>query len=396
MAFYLFGILMQNKKMIRTKGLKIFSFLVLSLLFLLLVFGGSGLKELSVGEWGLGLSFLFLLAVPFIKKKFKFPRGFSVYLIFLILLFFNVIQKGGLKYGYYFLILFFSSGVIWVLSYNLQASLKKHFEKIILLAGIIFGIGFIYSTYFIHFTSNEYFSLFLPYTNYHNHIGDFWAICLVVLYYLIRQKQRVLYYFLFILGFSFLAISLSRSAFVALAVGVLYIFSKNQEKGKKLFWAVIVFVGILFLLIGAFKTTLFSRIYFIEAILGFLHNLSGVGMGNFIKISVNSADQVFGVDFVSSFAHNIILEVLTGMGVLGLTFVYFVFDVSYSIFKNSKNVLATAVFFAIFTNFFFDTTYVVSGMFWLWFISLGLAQSQNDPVFAKIARYGKKLFKRAK
>jgi O-antigen ligase len=218
----------------------------------------------------------------------------------------------------------------------------------------------------------------------------------VVLYYLIRQKQRVLYYFLFILGFSFLAISLSRSAFVALAVGVLYIFLKNQEKGKKLFWAVIVFVGILFLLIGAFKTTLFSRIYFIEAILGFLHNLSGVGIGNFIKISANSANQVFGVDFVSSFAHNIILEVLTGMGVLGLTFVYFVFDVSYSIFKNSKNVLATAVFFAIFTNFFFDTTYVVSGMFWLWFISLGLAQSQNDPVFAKIARYGKKLFKRAK
>ena len=67
------------------------------------------------------------------------------------------------------------------------------------------------------------------------------------------------------------------------------------------------------------------------------------------------------------------------MGVLGLTFVYWIFVVSKDLIEARMELrpVFSASFFILLTNFFFDFTYTIPTMFYFWFIFLGLAQKEK-------------------
>jgi len=140
----------------------------------------------------------------------------------------------------------------------------------------------------------------------------------------------------------------------------------------------LVFVA-LFVFAGAQKITLFSRPYFVQGIVGFVRNPLGIGMGNFIIVSSDSANHLWGMDAFSSIAHNIVLEILTGMGVFGFIFLAWLVIILKDVWHNNKtkDIIYQALFVTLGVNFLFDTTYFISTMLWLWFGSLGLSLPRN-------------------
>jgi len=140
-----------------------------------------------------------------------------------------------------------------------------------------------------------------------------------------------------------------------------------------------VFVA-LFVFAGAQKITLLSRPYFVQGIVGFIRNPQGVGMGNFGSISSDPANHLLGMSDLSSVAHNIILEILTGMGVFGFAFLAWLAVVLKGIWRNNKknDIVFQAIFISLGVNFLFNTTYCIPAMLWLWFATLGLAQSKKE------------------
>jgi hypothetical protein len=98
-------------------------------------------------------------------------------------------------------------------------------------------------------------------------------------------------------------------------------------------------------------------------------------MGNFREISKDPGNHILGFWGFSSVAHNIALEVLSGLGILGFVFVYWLYKVLSDLWsdKSKKNILYKSVFFALTVNFLFDSTYFIPTMLWLWFTTLGLS-----------------------
>jgi O-antigen ligase len=102
-------------------------------------------------------------------------------------------------------------------------------------------------------------------------------------------------------------------------------------------------------------------------------------MGNFRIISLDSANHLWGMDTFSFIAHNIILEILTGMGIVGFSFLVWLVVILKDVWHNNrgKDIVYQALFVALGVNFLFDTTYIIPTMLWLWFASLGLSLSRK-------------------
>jgi hypothetical protein len=192
-----------------------------------------------------------------------------------------------------------------------------------------------------------------------------------------RQNKK-LFAPLILIGGYFLAVSLSRSAYFALVVGVVYLFNKNDwyERYKAKFWIVVGFVVLFFIGSGFLKQTLLSRQYFVQAVLGAIDNPLGVGMGNFGTVSQDTSYHIFNLNSYSSLVHNLFLEVFVGLGVFGALFAYWVFKDMWEMVKkkDKKTLVYEAGAITLVANFFFDTTYIIPTMLWLFFILLGLSK----------------------
>jgi hypothetical protein len=212
-------------------------------------------------------------------------------------------------------------------------------------------------------SSNE--NLFRPILSvpYHNHIGDLWAIILVATIYLMSLKTRTWHFPIIVIGLIMLTVSFSRSAVLSLGAGALYIFYNSPVKAKlkKYLLVIITVCVILFIYFGLYKTTLFARPYFAEALTSLIKYPLGTGVGNFSKVSPET-----------SLAHNIILEIGLGMGLFSIGFIVWLVRTFKQFTENNKGILYKAVFLALFVNFCFDITYVVPAVIWLWFSVLAL------------------------
>lgn len=378
------------KKEMVNKKTYIFLAIAEVFIFTLLFLGGLGYFASAVEKAGMVIFGAVLILGFLLNKKFSFPQGSFLYVIFLVLLAINIYTKPttqGENYGQEYLALFISGGLVWFFSYNFRDKIGHFLENSILALGVLFGALFVINklTLNIGLGSTIQFSLFLPYTQWHNHIGDIWAICMVVLVARFGKGKKLLYLIPLLLGFYFLFESLSRSAYLALGGGVFYLFLKGRLKDNKIAWGVGILLGVLFIVTGYAKTTFFSRPYFLEAVLGIVKNPQGVGMGNFIHTTQSVSNEVFGENILSFFTHNIILEVLVGMGIWGISFILWILWASLGVLETKRTLLPLAIFFAIFINFFFDTTYFIPTMLWLWFFSLGLSQDENKITFKNTA-----------
>jgi len=396
----------------------------------LMFLGGLGVdKAFSVGQTGLRVEVLktggvliaaLLTGLAFIVKGgLRMPRGAFLYGLFLILflmtssphlsagfplkedvatafnsspdlksgVFLNAVintfgQSRDATRSFEVFMLFLSGGLFWLAFYNLASEFGPRFDKAIIILGLIFGGMFIAKGTFSQSSLGPW-SLYLPSSlNYnHNHIGDFWAVVLAIKAYHMLKKPRWWGWVLIGVGFYFLVVSLSRAAYVAFAAGISYLFYKEGwiKRYKNLFLLMVVAFIVLFLSAGFYKTTLFSRPYFLQGILGIIHNPLGVGVGNFGAISAAPENQFLGIQGgFSSVAHNIVLEVMVGMGIFGIVFIIWLAKAAWGFWeeRSSSTLIYQAVFITLFINFLFDYTYFIPTTLWLWFASLGLAQNR--------------------
>lgn len=358
--------------------------LIVTLVVVLLFFGGVGyVRSLIVAVGGV-ISVLLLLFALLKKKNFEFPKGFSVYSLFLILFGVSLIWSLEWQKSFVYLTGFTTGGLLWVSFYNLKRKMRFYLDKVVLLLGLLFSF-FALVHKFLGFSPFGKVGLTLvsPSTFNHHHIGDFWVLVLVFVIYSALIKKKYIYILFFIPGIYFLLISLSRAAYLSLGVGVFSLFYyKGLISKYKTYTALIIFsVFALFLFAGTQKTTLFSRPYYLQALIGLVKYPLGVGYGNFGFLS-SECLGCFGDRFISySFlTHNIVLEILVGMGILGTSFIYWFYRVSKSLLDtlNDKSILPASAFFALLTNFLFDVTYVIPTMLWLFFIFLGMAQIERE------------------
>lgn len=356
----------------------------LVLLGIFLFLAGLGIELLSIKICGLLIAVLLLGLAWTWKRKLKLPPGIILYVLFLLAFEASLIWSRNRGVTADHLVSFIAGGLFWVVFYNLSNELSSRLDKVIIALGIAFGGMFIASHYFGE-TPIRPWSLYLPYTGYlnHNNIGDFWALVLVIVsFYLIKKPKSFLYWGLVPLGFYFLAMSQSRSAYIALLVGIVYLFKSQgwTAKYRKILTVFVFLTLALFLFIGSQKSLLFNRQYYLQALLGLIHNPFGVGVGNFAVISLDPANHIWGLSNFSSVAHSIVLEIIAGMGVLGAVFVAWLVKRLLELWhrEDQQNLIYRAAFFALTANLFFHSTYFVPTMLWLWFMVLGLAYYEVD------------------
>jgi len=358
---------------------------MLAIFTILLVLGGLGIDVYNVQIFGVLTGVLILILIWIQKRKIILPPVIIPYSLFLILFLLHSLKVSvDVNKSLEVFSLFLSGGLFWIVGYNLKKELSPYFDKIIILLGLVFAGLYFYNYFLGDPTRVSPWSLYLNYSAYRNHnsIGDLWAVVLtIVIYHLLKNPRSVLLWLTTLLGGYLLFTSQSRAAYVALASGVLYLASKKgwMEKYKKIFILFIFLAVALFLIVGTQKTTLFTRQYYIQGLLGFIHNPEGVGVGNFGVISRNPDNHLWGLSHFASVAHNLPLEIVTGMGILGLVFIFWLIKVLQEVWEDNaeKNLVYRVVFITLFVNFFFHSSYLIPTMLWLWFGSLGLSQSKN-------------------
>ena len=302
-------------------------------------------------------------------KNFQLPPYSFYYLLFLVFFVINISWSKNPDVSLTYLSLFLSGFLFWVVAYNSKDNLKQ-FDLLIILLGILYGGLVLLNLSTGESGPTEELSLIkyaVP-ARHHHHIGDLWAPVLIISSILFVKSEKKFLLSILPLGFYFLFLSLSRSAYVALISGSVYILKKMKMKReyRYIFWFFIALSLILFLYAGAQKNTLGAHAgYLLQAITGSLANPLGIGVGN--------------IDSGLSSPHNIILEVIVGMGILGISFIVWLFLIlkNFILSKDEKGVLYKACFITITVNFLTDYTYLIPTVLWVWFISLGLAQANS-------------------
>jgi hypothetical protein len=346
-----------------SKNITNYAFLIIS--GILFVLGAVGTYKNDAVILSIVNSILFIGIKLIQNVKINIPKYFYLYLLFLLTLFMHNLFFNG-RFDYFFM--FLSGGLYWLHFYNMRDWASKYFPYFLIFLGVLMFLLFIYShirgVYFL-----GEINLFLPVsaTVKHNHIGDLWSIILVWTAYMMTHKIHKWNFLLILTGIFTIVISLSRSAIVALGIGAAYIFYTLQDKKviKKYFYAILGICFLLFICFGVGKTTLFARPYFLQGLDGLIKYPFGTGIGNFSMVSSDS-----------SLAHNIILEVVSGVGVYSVVFILWLVKIFQPLFKKGGNTLYIALFLTLSANFMFDTTYTVPTMLWLWFATLALIEPQ--------------------
>jgi hypothetical protein len=362
-------------------GEKLLFFVILTLF----IAGGLGVYSWELSLISLAGGAILILLSLISKRKIYISKSFLFYIAFLALFFFSLVSKRNYEQGLPIFLLYLAGSVYFLLGANLIKAAKRRTDLLFIIPGIAFGILYFWNKFNLP-TETGPFSLFLPTAGSFNHIhlGDFWTVPTAIsVYRLIKEEgNRLLYSTVSLLGIFFLFVSSSRSSYVALGAGLVYLFYKEGwfKKYKAVLWTLIFLIGTIFFIVSTQKTTIFSRQYFVQGVVGFIDNPWGVGVGNFEEISSNPKYQIYHLESFSENAHNIVLEMATGMGILGFSFVLYLFILFKELGKRKKkeNILFETVIIIIFVNFLFDYTYLIPTMIWLWFFVAGLVSERKN------------------
>lgn len=356
------------------------NWLIGGLMSLVLLIGGVGVPNSLALKAGGGLVFMSLVVTFLMKhKKLDIPKGWRVWIVFWL---YSLVAVWGSQNPYAageWQILWLVSTVCWLVGYN---SVKKNeLVKMIVGLGGVFLLAAIILTVFGEKQMSTL-SLVEWATKDHHHLGDWWSLVVVaIIGYQGRIKNRGWRWGVIMLGIVIIAWSRSRSAVVAMLGGVGYLWWSQEIKGIKergLGWIMVVMASI-FLGIGVRKTTIFSRLFYLEAIQGLMRNPWGVGMGSFREVSSEFSRQVYySKEVWSSYVHNLPLEVLIGVGVVGGGFFLLWLVGRIREVGTRKGGVTEALWIAALINMFFDYTYMIPAYLWVWFIMLGVWQREIE------------------
>jgi len=355
----------------------------------ILVLGGLGSNN-PVWIFYTGGTFAVVLIIYIFRKNRRviFPPHFIFYLTFLLSSLTSILWSLNKQMSYEVFILLFSGALFWLLAYNAHVqkeekivNLEEWINSLIIYLGLLFGILYLYAKFSHDYLTTHSFSLYLQSEVNHNHVGDLEALVLTFIaanIILKKSKNIILMYFAGIFSAVIIILSGSRSAILGFIAGLIFILNaKGILDRKKMILAALLAVGVIFVLISSGKTTLFSREYYFQAIGGFINHPFGVGMGNFSEISLDPKNHILGFSKFTKFVHNIILEAVSGVGLLAIPFIIWFIKVHRDAFKvkSTEKMIFASVFISLSVNFFFDYIYFAPTLFWLWFTCLGLSQA---------------------
>ena len=356
---------------------------------------------------------LFLsLRVLVLKQKIVLP--ISATYLFISFLFFSALSTAfslnaqkSFEYFIYLVALF----TIFLYTYNN----KKDFEK--KLVSLIFILSIFYATYSIIASTNLHlipaplsgYQFIFPTFTSHNHLGDFLALPITICIYYLFNRRHILRSCLFIAySLPFVFFSYSRSAYLSIAGGTLFLyffsFLKKHSWKYKLIFLIFTF-GIIFFAIFFYIVTISSKQianysipqninkfliekeglnkykdvfgnrlnYSTQGILSVANRpLLGVGPFNF-EYSSNkfTKNPLYGT---TSSSHNIFLDIATEHGLIALivftAFIILVFS------RSKKNVLYF-VALVMFINFQTDYTYRIYSFLLLFFVITGTIYTEK-------------------
>lgn len=364
---------------------KYFNNLLLWLLLIVLFLGGIGAEWFNIAIYsGLVLSILLLINIRLTKGKINTPPHIELFLIFLFITFINLFWSIDKSKTLEYILLFSTGGFLWISFYNLKGNeIKKYVNTSLVVLGLLFAGLYFYGLLTSGLGVEKYISLY-EYNSWfkdHNHIGDLWAAVLLLVLFFISSKPRNIFLWLStVLGVYLLTISLLRSAYLSLFIGILYLYkSKKWSYRTSVFYKIALILLIeIFLLAALNKDLLTTRVFFLQSLSSIKKYPFGVGLGNFYIISLNSSRLgLFGIFKVSAVVHNVVLEVISGIGILALPFILWLFNVFIDSWhdRSKEGLVYRGLFILMTVNFLFDTTYFIPTMLWLWFIFLGLGMN---------------------
>lgn len=311
----------------------------------------------------------------------KIPKNFVLVSIFTLILHLYVFFINDKLNPFYYATIFSEGLIFWLIFYNINEG-GKLLKSILVNLSITYSFFYIISILFninLIALAEPFFSGGLLVN--HWNIGDLWAFTLISIIATEWNKFKHSTWIIIGVGFGFVAISNVRSAMFALAVGLVYFFTKNtiQPKFSKIIMSI--FIGlcvIFFVLSGINKTTIFDRPYFGQSIQAFAKHPFGVGMGNFKQISAEYYSNGTDGGQLATTTFNIFFEALSGVGIFSVLLLIFLISVVGDLFKdNNHNVTWGAVLLTILTNFMLDASYNTPSLMWIFFMAIAIFQSKQ-------------------
>lgn len=324
------------------------------------------------------------------KNTLKVPSYFPLMLVFAAILYVYVIFLPEKAQPLYYAILFTQAIVYWLIFYNMRNGFQI-VERVLIFISILYTCVYLLATIFnINLISLGG----LIYTDFsptrHFYLGDLWSFTLAIYIcsLLLRAKAAINgTYKKFVepsliigLGAYSIIISGSRTAVLALAVGVGYFLIKRHQVGR-LAYASVAILTTLFLIFSFGKTTLFDRPYFSQSLQAFPKHLFGVGMGNFGIIE--QTYRLSGVlpSQLSFYTHNIYLESLSGVGIFSVLFLTFIILLIRDVLNAKEaSTIWGALIIAMFVDFMIDTFYTVPGIIWMFFAAIAIFQYSSESI----------------
>lgn len=301
---------------------------------------------------------LFMGLILLLKGELKLPSNFNLYICFVVLAVFHFFYFGGsLK----LLFIFISSTFYYIVFRNLRDEIQPHLPVLVKIMSWSMTILFL-ATINMEMNNDVTENLFHPTsTSKHNHLGDILALAAIPELFNLINKFNLgniarLFLYLILIPFSF-----SRSAVVTLGVVIFFLLKKlRPEKLVSTTTTVMIGLGVLFVVFGSVKSTLFSRPYYLNSLSLFISNPLGIGYGNFPK-------YYQGIEVV----HSLPFEVLVGFGIFSAVFFAWLYKVIKMVIKSNNSLIIQATFIATLTNVTFDRTYLIPSVIWLMFACLG-------------------------
>lgn len=313
-------------------------------------------------------------------NKSRLPPNFLVLLLFTVILqiYLPIIDN---RTNHFHYTLLFTEGLgLWFLTYNLKKEFIDHLYLTFVIPAFLYALIWLLA-YVMNINLLRIAARFFSPGEIidHTQIGNLWVLPVVfAMGSRIMKKDfiyELLYYFM---GIYFIVISKSRSAAISLITPLYFMFSQTIYYKK--YWKVVLVMTLaLVIFISSGRSALFSRPYFLQSIIGFRQHPLGIGMGNFGSISEIFYRSGGVLGSYSSATHNVFLEALSGVGLFSLIFIYWGYKTFTDVFSQikSKHIGWVSVFAAVSIMFMIDTSYIIPGMFWLWFISLGVSQRSD-------------------
>lgn len=368
------------------KLLKYFQLVLWATGVFVMIVGGVGGSDDLILIMGILVGLLGLVVAWLGGEKFVVPRGLVLFGVIVVMGLVSLLwsENATNTLSFSLLILGFMSWWWWM--YTASKKYVKYLPVILIGLGSVFGLIVIYNMLFVEpypvqpDSLTGYASLYFN----HIHIGDLWALALVVLLYARWPKKKYVRWVLMIIGLMMMAVSRSRSALAALLLGV-FVLPPGKALSPRIKRAVIIMSVGLFLLLGSEKSILQSRPYLVQGVVGILYYPFGVGLGNFAIVSYDERTHLGMFSGYSNQAHSIVMEYMSGLGVLGLLFVFWLLRelINNKPVRTSRRWLAYVLFVVLTVNFLVDTTYMVPTMMWMWGGLLGLSQGRDAKLVKK-------------